>query len=186
MQDRTLQRAVHGDRDALKQIVDQWWPRIRRWALYQCGDPTTAEDAVQEALVRLLRFIGQYDPSRPFGPWLRTLVRNACNDQLAKQQIDRQRLEPARESHAPTVPPPGRQIDLGRAAQEVIQQFEHLSPRQREVIDLVDLQGVTPTDAAAQIGISAKAVRSQLSDARRRIRSGLAHGENILPLLREA
>jgi len=186
MKDGTLQNAVNGDREALRRVVDQWWPQIRRWALYQCADPTIAEDAVQEALVRLLRFIVRYDPSRPFGPWLRTLVRNACNDQLAKQQMYRQRHEPARETHAPSVPPHSRQIDLSRAAQEVIHQFKNLSPRQREVIDLVDLQGVTPTDAAAQIGISAKAVRSQLSDARRRIRSGLAHGENILPLLREA
>jgi RNA polymerase sigma-70 factor (ECF subfamily) len=186
MKDESLQRAVSGDREALRRVVDLWWPQIRRWALYQCADATLAEDAVQEALVRLVRFIPSYDPLRPFGPWLRTLVRHACHDQLARQSLDRKRHTPVQETMLTSPSAPGRDLDLSRAAREVIRQFEELSPRQREIIDLVDLQGMAPADAAVHLGISAKAVRSQLSDARRRLRSVVAHREHILPLLREA
>ncbi len=184
MKDKSLQRAVRGDRDALREVVDQWWPQIRRWALHQCGDPAVADDAVQESLVRLIRFIGRYDTARPFGPWLKTLVRNACNDQLTKRQ-SRREDPPTGHEVAPTERP-GRRLDLGRAAQLVIEQFQCLSPRQREVIDLVDLQGMTSSDAAERLGLSAEAVRSQLCDARRRVRAGLVRRTDILPLLREA
>ena len=73
-----LRRATQGDAGALEAVARAWYGRMRRWALLEVGDRALAEDAVQEALVRLIRHIHRYDPDRPFGPWLRTVVRNCC------------------------------------------------------------------------------------------------------------
>ena len=175
-----LQRAVRGDRDALKRVLAEHWPQMRRWALLRCGDRASAEDASQESVVRLLKFIQRYDPARPFGPWLKTLVHNACHDELAKRgRVDEARNEvsvPAR--HV-------RDFDLNRMAKRAIQAFEDLTPRQREIVTLVDLQHRSPTEVAELLGLSPGAVRAQLFTARRRVRSELPTAE-ILPLLREA
>ncbi|NCG20267.1 MAG: sigma-70 family RNA polymerase sigma factor [Rhodobacterales bacterium] len=175
-----LQRAVRGDRDALKRVLDVHWPQMRRWALLRCGDRASAEDASQESVVRLLKFIRRYDPARPFGPWLKTLVHNACHDELAKRGrvagVMREVSVPARH---------GRTLDFERMAKRVIEAFEDLTPRQREIVTLVDLQHRSPTEVAEALGLSPGAVRAQLFVARRRVRIELPLAE-ILPLLREA
>lgn len=179
-----LRRATRGDRAALRHVVDQWIPRIRRWAFVFCGDPTVAEDAVQESLVRLLRFISRYDPDRPFGSWLKALVRNACRDEVAR----RGRTE-AREVEPTTTEPASSQrldraLDLSMAVDQVHVAFRELAPRQREIFDLVDLQGISPSEAARELGLSPGAVRAQLAAARRALRERLT--TDLLPLLRDA
>jgi len=178
-----LRRAKRGDSEALRAVIDAWWPKMRRWALVMCGNPSAAEEAVQEALLRLVKHMERYDPERPFGPWLKALVRNACKDELARRGRSARWEEP--ESEGMTTVDPGRVIDLERSASRVMAAFSVLSPRQREIVELVDLQGHTPTEVARQLDLSAGAVRAQLFAARRALRAHLIHTE-ILPLLREA
>ena len=180
---RQLDRAIAGDRSALRAVVVHYEPQIRRWALVCVGDPVLADDAIQEALIRLIRRIGQYDPARPFGPWLKALVCNAARNEAAKARTQED-PPPAPGPHP--CPPPGRRIDLERASQRALAAFAHLSPRQREILDLVDLQGETPTEVAAQLGLTPGAVRGQLFQARRAVRAHLVDHDAILPLLREA
>ncbi len=180
---RQLRSATRGDPDALHAVVDAWWPKMRLWAMVFCGTPHAAEDAVQEALLRLVKHIGRYDPRRPFGPWLKTLVRNACKDELSR--IGRTASWVALETDRAVHPDPGRVLDLQRSAVGAMAAFANLSPRQREILELVDLQGNKPSEVAEQLGLSGSAVRAQLCDARRAIRSQLIAAE-ILPLLRQA
>ncbi len=175
-----LHRAVQGDRVALKRVLDAHWPQMRRWALVRCGNRASAEDAAQESVVRLLKFIGRYDPTRPFGPWLKTLVHNACHDEL------RRRGRVGEAVHETSVPARhGHNLDMDRMAQRVIEAFQALTPRQREILNLVDLQHQTPAEVAEQLGLSAGAVRAQLFQARKRVRTQLPTAE-VIPLLREA
>ena len=181
-----LMAATRGDRQALRAVVEQWWRPMRRWALLECGDAVVAEDAVQDALLRLVRGIGQYDPARPFPPWLRTLVRNASRDQLRRRGrlADRESvitgMEPAGSRDL------GREMDVARAASDVRERFAALTVRQREMVELVDIQGRSPSEAAEMLGLSSGAVRNQLHTARRRLREALVDRPEILPLLREA
>jgi len=177
-----LMRATRGDRAALRRVVDAWIPRIRRWAWVLCGDPAIAEDAVQESLVRLVRFVDRYDPARPFGPWLKTLVDNACRSELARRSRTDAREAP--EIDAAAAGRIDHDLDLARAMGRVRTAFGGLSPRQREIFDLVDLQGRSPSEAARELGLSAGAVRNQLATARRALREQLA--ADLLPLLRDA
>lgn len=180
-----LRRATQGDRAALRELVRRWMPRIRRWALMAAGDPVVAEDGVQEALVRVWRGIGEVDPERPLGPWLKTVVTNAVRSEASRQRRRTDREAPAT-GHEPDLGPSlGRRMDLHRARSEAVAAFVHLSPRQREILDLVDLQGCTPADVAVQLGLSAGAVRGQLFDARRAVRAHLLENPEILQLLRE-
>lgn len=178
-----LQSAVDGDPDALRRLVSEWMPTIRRWALLEAGDPVVAEDGVQEALVRLCRHIGQVDPTRPFGPWLRTVVRNAVRSESSRQGRRSRREAPLADVPAASHRGPER-LDLAWARRMALEAFATLSPRQREIFDLVDLQGVAPKEVAERLDLSAGAVRGQLFDARRALREHLVRHPELLALLR--
>lgn len=169
-----LPLAVAGDRAALEAVARQWWPRIRRWSLYILGDEALAEDGSQEALLRLMDNIHQYDPARPFAPWLKTLTRNACR---TVQQRD------SRHGRIPTIGladevsvTPERTLAHRRTAHRAITAFEQLPPRQREVMAICTLEGRSAADAARELGIAAATARVLLHRARRTLRHAL--GEN--------
>lgn len=167
-----VRRASRGDRSALSGLCARWWPKLRRWALLEAGDPRQAEDGAQEAMLRLTRFIGRADPDRPFGPWLRAVVRNACRDTVARQSRVASR-ELGEVDAAAFAIPMHRRLDLDRSARQALEAFATLPQRQRELVDLVDHLGWTPSEAAESLGISASAARSQLTEARRALRTRL-------------
>ncbi|MCB9675316.1 MAG: sigma-70 family RNA polymerase sigma factor [Alphaproteobacteria bacterium] len=173
-QHELLIAAVAGDRSALESVARAWWPEVRRWCLLQLGDPVLAEDASQEALVRLVRFIGQYDPERPFSPWIRHLARNACRD-LAARQSRRAEREGALHD-VPDTRDAERVLDLSRASRRALDAFGSLTTRQREVFDLCDRQGLDSTEASEALGIEASTVRVLLRQARRALRAHLLSG----------
>ena len=166
-----LRKAVEGDADALEQVAKAWYRRIRRWALIDLGDPALAEDAVQEALIRLVRNIGKYDPERPFGPWLRTIVRN-CAKRAGEQQRRHDHTDLA-EHHLTVVPRAEHAIDTRRTQKRAVELFESLSARQREVLHLCTTEGMSAAEAARELGIAPATARVLLFRARRTLRTAL-------------
>src|SRR2546425_4809677 len=93
-------RARAGDRAAFGVLVERYAAPARRVARAVLDDPDDADDAAQEALLAALVKLHQYDPRRPFGPWLMRIVSNAATDRRRRRSV-RRRQAPA--SH----PPPG-------------------------------------------------------------------------------
>jgi RNA polymerase sigma factor (sigma-70 family) len=58
-------------------------------------------------------------------------------------------------------------IDAARSGQQAIEALSQLKPKAREVLLLVSADGLSPTEAARVLGISAAACRMRLSSARR-------------------
>lgn len=167
-----LARAVQGDRDALAAVARAWRPRIRRWALLELGDASLAEDASQEVLVRLIRHIHRYDPARPFGPWLRAIVRNCSH--RTRSRFRRSGQTEVQEGHLRVVPTPEQRIDDTRAVAAAIRSFQKLSARQREVFHLCTHGGLSAAEAARELGIAPSTARVLLFRARRTLRASLA------------
>ena len=166
-----LRRAQQGDDAALGQVARDWYARIRRWALYEVGDPVLAEDVVQEVLLRLMNNIHRYDPDRPFGPWLRAIVRNCARTEGGRQQ--RHAHDDLAETDLRIVPDPEHALDTERAAESAVALFGRLSGRQREVMHLCTHDGLTPAEAADVMGVAPSTARVLLFRARRFIRSAL-------------
>jgi RNA polymerase sigma-70 factor (ECF subfamily) len=78
-------------------------------------------------------------------------------------------------------------MDLDAAASSALEAFSKLTPRQREIIELCDHQGIAPTEAAAELGIAPGTARATLHDARKALRRHLlAERPDLLDLLRDA
>jgi RNA polymerase sigma-70 factor (ECF subfamily) len=133
-----------------------------------------AEDLVQETMVRAFRSIDRFDGRHPRA-WLLTILRNA--------EINRhRRRRPGLLTDAQTnLPDPV--ADSGDTAEDaalsdtfdeaVETAFDGLSPEFREVVELVDLGGLSYAEAAKVAGIPEGTVMSRLHRARRRIREAL-------------
>ena len=84
--DLLLRFARSGDREALGILFQRHAGYAYRTALTVLGDPGMAEDAVQEAFLKVMRSAGSFDPGRPLRPWLKTLVIRTAMDRLRAER----------------------------------------------------------------------------------------------------
>ncbi len=177
-------RASAGDDAAFTTLVTRFQPAVFRWALIFARDPDEAEDIAQEVFVRTHRQIGNYRSDGPLEAWLYRITRRSAT-QMRRTRRRRGRLaltpaaRPLREVYTTD---PGGRVDRERAAAVIRELFAELPQRQREIFDLVDLQGLSPGEVAERTGMKPVSVRANLFKARKAIRDGLlathpAYGE---------
>lgn len=168
-----IRGAQAGDEAAFEGLVRCHYEQIYRWALARTGDRDEADDVTQEALVRLHRHIGSFDGKSAFSTWLYQVTRSAAAD-LHRKRVRRERLalRVKHESSATEVDLRGDEetTDERRAGELVKVFLEKLSERQREVFDLVDLQGLSAVEVSEMLKMEPVTVRSHLFRARKAIR----------------
>jgi RNA polymerase sigma-70 factor (ECF subfamily) len=176
--------ASSGDDSAFTTLVTRFQPAVFRWALMFASDPDEAEDITQEVFVRTHRHLDQYRSDGPLDAWLYRLTRRAAI-QMRRTRKRRGRLalspaaQPSRDVYTTD---PGGRVDRERAANVIRELFGVPPRRQREIFDLVDLQGFSPVEAAERMGMKPVSVRANLFKARKAIRESLlathpAYGE---------
>jgi RNA polymerase sigma-70 factor (ECF subfamily) len=172
-----IRQARAGDPTAFEKLAGAYRDRIYRWALVRTGDEDDAEDATQEVLVRLHRGLRKFDGRSQFDTWLYTVVRRATADvqrrkgkalRLRERFAARGAGEATAEAH-----PVVEGLEARRISGLVRVFLESLPARQREAMDLVDLQGVGQVEAATRLGVSPATLRTHLFRARRTMRARL-------------
>lgn len=139
-----------------------------RVAFYILEDETEAEDAVQELFLKLWSGRDALDGIRnPKGYGIRVL-RNLCLDRIRR----------SRKMETPAVLPepewPGRQdeaVDEKERLAKVLDAIKSLPDRQREVLTLRTLDGLSYEEIAERTGMNQLTLRVLLSQARRKIRN---------------
>jgi RNA polymerase sigma-70 factor (ECF subfamily) len=87
MDDIDLQRqARSGSQEAFTELANKCYPALCRHATYLVRDGDTAEDVVQEALIKAYLHIRRYDPERSFSTWAYKIVTNCALDHLRKKK----------------------------------------------------------------------------------------------------
>lgn len=179
-----VRRAQAGDEAAFERLARRFYARIQRWALARTADPDDADEVAQQVLLRLHRGLAGFDGRARFTTWLYQVTRTAAAD-LHRSRRRWVRLK-ARFARERTPEPYGPATGRGNEGpgQEGVTElvaafFAELSGRQREVFDLVDLQGFTPAEVGRMLGLEAVTVRSHLFRARVTIRKRIleAHPE---------
>jgi RNA polymerase sigma-70 factor (ECF subfamily) len=167
-----------GDRRAFDNIVVRHGRFALRVAMRLIPHPPTAEDVVQEALVRAWAQAGQFDPRRArFTTWLYRIVINLCIDQ-------RRRVQPDSLPEGFDAPDPAAGADDGIEARErqasLARALRELPERQRAAMTLVYDEGLSGAEAGRVLGLSAKAVERLLARGRAFLRSRLMPMEGDL------
>ena len=148
---------------------------LARWLLR--GD-TQAEDAVQEAALRAMRYFDSLQDGDA-RPWFLGIVRRTCFDAMARtrqwppaQSFDDEDAE-AHET-ADAAPGPEALLYEREIGARVDAALRALPPPLREVVVLRELEGLDYAAIARIIGVPAGTVMSRLSRARERLRHALA------------
>ena len=170
-----VQRAKSGERAAFAELARRHLRAAFATAFSVVGNVADAEDLAQEGLlVAFERLDSCRDPER-FSGWLREIVRNRALNAHAKGRVRRAFAQ--RE-----VTPRGEVVSDVRARDHLARALQALTPMQREVVLLHDLDGWTHSEIAASCGVTEVASRQHLFTARKAMREQLARlAEDVVP-----
>jgi RNA polymerase sigma-70 factor, ECF subfamily len=77
--------AQQGDREALDRLLRRHYDRIHAVCRRIAGSTRDADDAAQEALIRIVRAIDRFDGRASFSTWTYRIATNAALDELRKR-----------------------------------------------------------------------------------------------------
>ena len=149
---------------------------LYRVALSITRNPADAEDLVQDTLLRAYRAMDRFDGRYPRA-WLLTILRNAQIN-----RVRRKRPELMRDPDA-TMATAADETTEGTAPEEILvdqtfdaeveKAFAALPDKFRQVVQLVDLEGLAYQEAADRLGVPVGTVMSRLHRARNKIKKQL-------------
>jgi RNA polymerase sigma factor (sigma-70 family) len=140
----------------------------------RCGDPQTVADLTSETFVRAVDGFAGFDPRRGsdrawlFGIATRVFARYC--EQAAGGRDAIARLGGHRSLEADEIEELAERIATEREGAALLRRCEQLPAVERAAVELVDLEGLTPKEAALALGVSRVAFRQRLSRARSRLR----------------
>jgi RNA polymerase sigma-70 factor, ECF subfamily len=173
--DSLVEQVRSGDERAFTRLVARMQPLVRRWVVSYVSSADEADDVVQETFVIALRRLGQYRGGGSFNPWLYRIASRAAGRMRAKAR-NRAVLAAGAKAWPDRIvyeTDPGGRVDRERLSALVREFWEDLPERQRTVVDLVDLQGYSPAEAATMLDLNASTLRANLFKGRQSLRSRL-------------
>ena len=180
-----LRAARAGDRDAIARFYDAHVDGLYAFVFFRVGrDTALAEDVVQETFTIALSRQSEYDAARgSIGSWLTVLSRNIIRDQLRAHRRGDE-LQEAWEQIDATLaqtfaamaerPLPGDVLERAETRDLVHMAVAHLPEQYRNALVRKYVDGESLDAIAAELGISADAVKSLLARARRAFRDTFA------------
>jgi RNA polymerase sigma-70 factor, ECF subfamily len=157
-----MAKVREGDRAAYEVLYHRWKEPVFAFLLRRTGARSAAEDAHQEAWLRLYRWRRRYDPTRPFRPWLYAIAANAGQDA--------RKPEPGL-FHLPLVAT--APMDPLEARDVLVAALHALSPRDRRLL-LLEAEGFSAAEVAGILALNSGAVRTGLHRAHARTAAALA------------
>ena len=162
MDDATaIRNCQAGDTDAFRYLVERYQKQAVAHAVAILGCCDDAQDAVQDAFVDAFRSLKRFDSSRPFYPWLYVLLRNRCYKMATK------RRETEKIDETEILVSSGDEQNVEAIALETA--LLGLDTKDREMITLKYLDGLSYDELAAQFDIPKGTVMSRLFYARKKL-----------------
>jgi RNA polymerase sigma-70 factor (ECF subfamily) len=155
-------RAKAGDRQAFAQLVDVLYPRSLRFALHMVGNREDAEEAVQDAFVRVWHNLGRFRDDARFEPWLFRILANRCRSLMEKR---RRHAAVVQYGDVPERGGPIRENDDRDWTEEIYRVLATLPVEQREAFLLRHVEDMAYEDIAAVTGVGLSALRMRVKRA---------------------
>lgn len=131
-----------------------------------------AEDAVQNALWKAYRRIGQFEHRSRFKHWLLRIVTNECLMRLrGNKRRNSQSLQGLPAEAVATDASPERQFLLAERRQKVTEAVQRLPLLLRQPVYLHEIAELTLPDVACRLGTSVAATKSRLHRGRRELKT---------------
>jgi RNA polymerase sigma-70 factor, ECF subfamily len=194
-----LERLRDGDDAAFAELVDRWSPAMLRIARTYVSNPQSAEDAVQDAWLGVVHGLAAFQGRSTLRTWVFTILVNRARTRGSREARSVPISALARDDDGPTVDPdrfrgpadpypdhwtaagvpptwegqPEGRVLAGEALRLLGAALTALPPRQRVVVTLRDVQGLTSEEACDALGITAQNQRVLLHRGRAALRQAL-------------
>lgn len=180
--DSAVQQAqMQAEETALAALIDQYSGTLYRVAFSVLRNPADAEDAVQEAFIRVLRHRHTLHEVRDHRVWLIRIVWNVVLDRKRRAKTRPETDDVA--DLARVLPSNGLSAeDIAAAAQHhahVLACVEKLPAKEREVLLLSAFEELSSVEIASVLGITESSVRSRLFRARNLMADLLDHARSL-------
>jgi RNA polymerase sigma-70 factor (ECF subfamily) len=171
---QVLADIARGNLEALGVLYDRYERAVRRYVGQLGVSAADADDLVQSTFLQVTRAAPSYDGRESSKAWLlgiATLMVRRHRRSLLRRLAHLTSLQRGRHSVSPRTPE--QHLETDEAARRFRRAFERLSPKKREVIALVVLQGIAGQRAAESLGIPLNTLWTRLHHARRELRAAL-------------
>ncbi len=161
---------MNSDRDLFWKLVEPEHLRARAFCRKLTGDRDNGDDLYQDALVNALTGFGRLNDHGAFRPWLYRIMINTYKNRIRRHR--RKKTVPLTDDHADRIG--GTHPAEARTTRRRLEiAFSALSPGERALVTLHELQGWPPAELATMSGKSENAIRVRLSRARTKMRAAL-------------
>lgn len=185
-----IRDAQRGDLDAFNRLVLAYQDLVYNQAYRVMGEADSAADSTQEAFISAFRKIHTYRGGS-FKAWLLRIVTNACYDEIRRnKRRPTTPLEP-KDDYDDEIESPHWIADPGETpeenavraelAQAIQRCLDELSFDFRNIVVLIDIQGMDYTEASKIVGKPLGTVKSRLARARSGMRDCLQGFWELLP-----
>lgn len=174
-----LPAAQAGDRDALDALLRRHEEQLHAVCRRVTGDPTDALDALQDAMIAIVRGLPRFDGRSKVGTWMHRVATNACLDELRRRR------------RRPTDPLPEHEVDPHDGAPTVADTVTDrtaiddalalLPPEFRAPLVLRDLLGHDYATIAELLAIPPGTVRSRIARGRSALAGHLTGNQGPAP-----
>jgi len=162
-----------GDRAAFSLFCRRHGGRCFSVAIHLLRNAADAEEAVQDAFMRVWRNAGRWSPTNArVTTWLYRVVVNLCLDQMRRATRLSVSIEHAAEVMA-SDPNPETIVGQRELARVVVRAVADLPPRQRAALSLVICEGLECAEAARVMQVSVGTMESLLVRGRRQLRAAV-------------
>lgn len=172
-----LERIRNGAVDDFTEIVRRHQSRVFAILHRYEHDTQKVEDLAQETFVKIWRALGQFDGRAPFEHWLSRIAVRVALDHLRKEKRRRNEigLPDLGEDALDWLRSDDEKSELdGRAAAEILDlAMRELSPAERVVVTLQEIEGFSVKEICAATSSSGVAVRVRAMRARVKLRKAL-------------
>jgi len=143
------------DDEAFHTLASRHYAKALRIAKARLGSDTAAQDAVQETMIRVVRFRKCFRPTKPFAPWFHAVLRNVCTD-MYRKELRHQEALIAFSNAAPA-------LGVNESAMARVHDLTAgLSPGEVEILRLRFVDGLSLAEIGWQLQCSFDAAKKRL------------------------
>ena len=168
---------IASDPDAFESFYREHLKSVQQFVARRVSDPHLAADLTAEVFLAAVDSASSYRPDRGVpAAWLVGVARNVVATEFRRQSRDRavvRRISGRRLLDADSLARIEERIDAERGARELYAALASLPARDRALMELVALDGLSVNDAAAVLGVKPGTARVRLHRSRARVKSQL-------------
>jgi RNA polymerase sigma-70 factor (ECF subfamily) len=179
-----LRRLRDGDEQAFTTLVERYNPALLRLALSFVASRAVAEEVVQDTWLAVLRGLGRFEERSSLRTWMFTILVNRARSTGVREArsvpvadagpaVDASRFGPSGAWAAPPehwIEEAENRVDAVKLSELLRGGLDGLPPRQREVVLLRDVEGLSSAEACQVLAITEANQRVLLHRGRSRLR----------------